>query len=76
MSKTHPMADTCDYYASVDKYGLGAGVAKFAINAKGAKAIKTEQKGDIASVFNAIKPERYKVKSISEAVKNLAIMPA
>ena len=116
MSKTHPRTDICDYYASVDKYGLGAGVypkhkapvppfhpfcrcqmiPKYAheypkpkLNAnadkeyleglkewqrarilgskRGAKeALKT---GDINSVFNAMKPERYKVKSINEVAK-------
>lgn len=116
MSKTHPRTDICDYYASVDKYGLGAGVypkhkapvppfhpfcrcqmiPKYAheypkpkLNAnadkeyldglkewqrarilgskRGAKeALKT---GDINSVFNAMKPERYKVKSINEVAE-------
>ena len=112
MSKTHPRTDICDYYASVDQYGLGAGVypkdkapvppfhpfcrcqmiprysheyAKPKLNAnadkeyleglkewqrarilgskdKANEALKT---GDINSVFNAMKPERYKVKSIN-----------
>ena len=116
MSKTHPRTDICDYYASVDKYGLGAGVypkdkapvppfhpfcrcqmiPKYAheypkpkLNAKADKeyldglkewqrarilgskdkakeALKT---GDINSVFNAMKPERYKVKSIDEVAE-------
>lgn len=116
MSKTHPRTDICDYYASVDKYGLGAGVypkhkapvppfhpfcrcqmiPKYAheypkpkLNAnadkeyldglkewqrarilgskRGAKeALKT---GDINSVFNAMKPERYKVKNIDEVAE-------
>ena len=34
--------------------------------AKANEALKT---GDINSVFNAMKPERYKVKSISETVR-------
>ena len=121
MSKTHPRTDICDYYASVDKYGLGAGVypkdkapvppfhpfcrcqmiprysheyAKPKLNAnadkeyleglkewqrarilgskdKANEALKT---GDINSVFNAMKPERYKVKSIDEVAKNLGII--
>ena len=116
MSKTHPRTDICDYYASVDKYGLGAGVypkdkapvppfhpfcrcqmvpkyadeySKPKLNAdadkeylsglkewqrarilgskdKANEALKT---GDINSVFNAMKPERYKVKSINEVAK-------
>lgn len=116
MSKTHPRTDICDYYASVDKYGLGAGVypkdkapvppfhpfcrcqmiPKYAheypkpkLNAKADKeyleglkewqrarilgskdkakeALKT---GDINSVFNAMKPERYKVKNIDEVAE-------
>lgn len=116
MSKTHPRTDICDYYASVDKYGLGAGVypkdkapvppfhpfcrcqmipkyaheySKPKLNAKADKeyleglkewqrarilgskdkakeALKT---GDINSVFNAMKPERYKVKSINEVAE-------
>ena len=116
MSKTHPRTDICDYYASVDKYGLGAGVypkdkapvppfhpfcrcqmiprysheyAKPKLNAnadkedleglkewqrarilgskdKANEALKT---GDINSVFNAMKPERYKVKSIDEVAE-------
>lgn len=116
MSKTHPRTDICDYYASVDKYGLGAGVypkdkapvppfhpfcrcqmipkyaheySKPKLNAdadkeyleglkewqrarilgskdKAKEALKT---GDINSVFNAMKPERYKVKSIDEVAE-------
>ena len=116
MSITHPRTDICDYYAGVDKYGLGAGVypkdkapvppfhpfcrcqmvPKYAheyskpklnanadkeyllglkewqrarilgIKAKANEALKT---GDINSVFNAMKPERYKVKSINEVAK-------
>ena len=116
MSKTHPRTDICDYYASVDKYGLGAGVypkdkapvppfhpfcrcqmipkyaheySKPKLNAKADKeyleglkewqrarilgskdkakeALKT---GDINSVFNAMKPERYKVKNIDEVAE-------
>ena len=116
MSITHPRTDICDYYAGVDKYGLGAGVypkdkapvppfhpfcrcqmvpkyaheyAKPKLNtdadkeylsglkewqrarilgskAKANEALKT---GDINSVFNAMKPERYKVKSIDEVAK-------
>ena len=104
MSKTHPRTDICDYYASVDKYGLGAGVypkhkapvppfhpfcrcqmipkyaheypkprlkewqrARILGSKRGAKeALKT---GDINSVFNAMKPERYKVKNIDEVAE-------
>ena len=116
MSITHPRTDICDYYAGVDKYGLGAGVypkdkapvppyhpfcrcqmvpkysheyAKPKLNtdadkeylsglkewqrarilgskAKADAALKT---GDINSVFNAMKPERYKVKSINEVAE-------
>ncbi|MCI7237580.1 hypothetical protein [Campylobacter sp.] len=116
MSITHPRTDICDYYAGVDKYGLGAGVypkdkapvppfhpfcrcqmvpkysheyAKPKLNAKAdkeylsglkewqrarilgskAKASEAMKTGDINSVFNAMKPERYKVKSINEVAK-------
>lgn len=116
MSKTHPRTDICDYYASVDKYGLGAGVypkdkapvppfhpfcrcqmipryaheyAKPKLNANAdkeyleglkewqrarilgskAKADEALKTGDVASVFNAMKPERYKVKSIDEVAE-------
>ena len=116
MSKTHPRTDICDYYASVDKYGLGAGVypkhkapvppfhpfcrcqmiPKYAheypkpkLNANAdkeyleglkewqrarilgskAKANEALKTGDINSVFNAMKPERYKVKSINEVAE-------
>ena len=121
MSITHPRTDICDYYAGVDKYGLGAGVypkdkapvppfhpfcrcqmipkysheySKPKLNTKAdkeyllglkewqrarilgskAKANEALKTGDINSVFNAMKPERYKVKSISEVAKNLAII--
>ena len=117
----HPRTDICDYYAGVDKYGLGAGVypkdkapvppyhpfcrcqmipkyadeySKPKLNAdadkeyleglkewqrarilgskdKANEALKT---GDINSVFNAMKPARYKVKSIDEVAKNLGII--
>ncbi|MCI6343949.1 MAG: hypothetical protein MR769_04615 [Campylobacter sp.] len=116
MSITHPRTDICDYYAGVDKYGLGAGVypkdkapvppfhpfcrcqmipryadeyAKPKLNAKAdkeyllglkewqrarilgskAKANEALKTGDINGVFNAMKPERYKVKSINEVAK-------
>ena len=116
MSITHPRTDICDYYAGVDKYGLGAGVypkdkapvppfhpfcrcqmipkysheyAKPKLNANAdkeyllglkewqrarilgskAKANEALKTGDINSVFNAMKPERYKVKSINEVAK-------
>ena len=116
MSITHPRTDICDYYAGVDKYGLGAGVypkdkapvppfhpfcrcqmvpkyaheyAKPKLNANAdkeylsglkewqrarilgskAKADEALKTGDINSVFNAMKPERYKVKSINEVAK-------
>ena len=116
MSITHPRTDICDYYAGVDKYGLGAGVypkdkapvppfhpfcrcqmvpkysheyAKPKLNANAdkeylsglkewqrarilgskAKANEALKTGDINSVFNAMKPERYKVKSIDEVAK-------
>ncbi|MCI7362177.1 MAG: hypothetical protein MSH30_02455 [Campylobacter sp.] len=116
MSITHPRTDICDYYAGVDKYGLGAGVypkdkapvppfhpfcrcqmipryadeyAKPKLNAKAdkeyllglkewqrarilgskAKAEEALKTGDINGVFNAMKPERYKVKSINEVAK-------
>ncbi|MCI7463937.1 MAG: hypothetical protein MSA79_04745 [Campylobacter sp.] len=116
MSITHPRTDICDYYAGVDKYGLGAGVypkdkapvppfhpfcrcqmvpkysheyAKPKLNANAdkeyllglkewqrarilgskAKASEAMKTGDINSVFNAMKPERYKVKSIDEVAK-------
>ena len=116
MSITHPRTDICDYYAGVDKYGLGAGVypkdkapvppfhpfcrcqmipkyadeyAKPKLNADAdkeylsglkewqrarilgskAKANEALKTGDINSVFNAMKPERYKVKSINEVAK-------
>lgn len=116
MSITHPRTDICDYYASVDKYGLGAGVypkdkapvppfhpfcrcqmipkysheyPKPKLNAKAdkeyleglkewqrarilgskAKADEAMKTGDVASVFNAMKPERYKVKSINEVAE-------
>lgn len=116
MSITHPRTDICDYYAGVDKYGLGAGVypkdkapvppfhpfcrcqmipryadeyAKPKLNAKAdkeyllglkewqrarilgskAKADEALKTGDINGVFNAMKPERYKVKSINEVAK-------
>ncbi len=39
--------------------------------AKANEALKT---GDINGVFNAMKPERYKVKNINEVAKNLAII--
>ncbi|MCI6344454.1 MAG: hypothetical protein MSH30_02730 [Campylobacter sp.] len=41
--------------------------------AKADEALKT---GDVASVFNAMKPKRYKVKSINEVAGNLAIISA
>ena len=116
MSITHPRTDICDYYAGVDKYGLGAGVypkdkapvppfhpfcrcqmvpkysheyAKPKLNANAdkeyllglkewqrarilgskAKASEALKTGDINSVFNAMKPERYKVKSINEVAE-------
>ena len=116
MSITHPRTDICDYYAGVDKYGLGAGVypkdkapvppfhpfcrcqmipkysheySKPKLNTKAdkeyllglkewqrarilgskAKASEAMKTGDINSVFNAMKPERYKVKSIDEVAK-------
>ena len=116
MSITHPRTDICDYYAGVDKYGLGAGVypkdkapvppfhpfcrcqmvpkyaheySKPKLNANAdkeylsglkewqrarilgskAKADAALKTGDINSVFNAMKPERYKVKSIDEVAK-------
>ena len=116
MSITHPRTDICDYYAGVDKYGLGAGVypkdkapvppyhpfcrcqmvpkysheyAKPKLNANAdkeylsglkewqrarilgskAKADEALKTGDVASVFNAMKPERYKVKSINEVAE-------
>ena len=116
MSITHPRTDICDYYAGVDKYGLGAGVypkdkapvppfhpfcrcqmvpkysheyAKPKLNANAdkeylsglkewqrarilgskAKADAALKTGDINSVFNAMKPERYKVKSINEVAE-------
>ena len=116
MSITHPRTDICDYYAGVDKYGLGAGVypkdkapvppfhpfcrcqmvpkysheySKPKLNANAdkeylsglkewqrarilgskAKASEAMKTGDVASVFNAMKPERYKVKSINEVAK-------
>ena len=116
MSITHPRTDICDYYAGVDKYGLGAGVypkdkapvppfhpfcrcqmvpkyaheySKPKLNADAdkeylsglkewqrarilgskAKADEALKTGDVASVFNAMKPERYKVKSINEVAK-------
>ena len=116
MSITHPRTDICDYYAGVDKYGLGAGVypkdkapvppfhpfcrcqmipkysheySKPKLNTKAdkeyllglkewqrarilgskAKANEALKTGDINSVFNAMKPERYKVKSINEVAK-------
>lgn len=116
MSITHPRTDICDYYAGVDKYGLGAGVypkdkapvppfhpfcrcqmvpkyaheySKPKLNANAdkeylsglkewqrarilgskAKADEALKTGDINSVFNAMKPERYKVKSINEVAK-------
>ena len=116
MSITHPRTDICDYYAGVDKYGLGAGVypkdkapvppyhpfcrcqmvpkyaheySKPKLNANAdkeylsglkewqrarilgskAKADAALKTGDINSVFNAMKPERYKVKSINEVAK-------
>ena len=116
MSITHPRTDICDYYAGVDKYGLGAGVypkdkapvppfhpfcrcqmvpkyaheySKPKLNANAdkeylsglkewqrarilgskAKASEAMKTGDINSVFNAMKPERYKVKSINEVAK-------
>lgn len=116
MSKTHPRTDICDYYASVDKYGLGAGVypkhkapvppfhpfcrcqmiplyadeySKAKLNANAdkeyllslkewqrarilgskAKADEAIKTGNINSVFNAMKPGRYKVKSISEVAE-------
>ena len=116
MSITHPRTDICDYYAGVDKYGLGAGVypkdkapvppfhpfcrcqmvpkyaheySKPKLNANAdkeyllglkewqrarilgskAKANEALKTGDINSVFNAMKPERYKVKSINEVAK-------
>ena len=112
----HPRTDICDYYAGVDKYGLGAGVypkdkapvppfhpfcrcqmipkyadeyAKPKLNAKAdkeylqglkewqrarilgskAKASEAMKTGDINGVFNAMKPERYKVKNINEVVE-------
>ncbi|MDD7323161.1 MAG: hypothetical protein SOU37_01620, partial [Campylobacter lanienae] len=118
MSITHPRTDICDYYAGVDKYGLGAGVypkdkapvppfhpfcrcqmipryadeyAKPKLNANAdkeylsglkewqrarilgskAKANEALKTGDINSVFNAMKPERYKVKSINEVAKQI-----
>ena len=116
MSITHPRTDICDYYAGVDKYGLGAGVypkdkapvppfhpfcrcqmvpkyaheySKPKLNANAdkeylsglkewqrarilgskAKASEAMKTGDINSVFNAMKPERYKVKSIDEVAE-------
>lgn len=116
MSITHPRTDICDYYAGVDKYGLGAGVypkdkapvppfhpfcrcqmipkyahehSKPKLNANAdkeylsglkewqrarilgskAKASEAMKTGDINSVFNAMKPERYKVKNINEVAK-------
>nr|WP_321432001.1 hypothetical protein [uncultured Campylobacter sp.] len=116
MSITHPRTDICDYYASVDKYGLGAGVypkdkapvppfhpfcrcqmvpkyadeySKPKLNADAdkeyllglkewqrarilgskAKANEALKTGDITGVFNAMKPERYKVKSIDEVAQ-------
>lgn len=116
MSKTHPRTDICDYYASVDKYGLGAGVypkhkapvppfhpfcrcqmiplyadeySKAKLNANAdkeyllslkewqrarilgskAKADEAIKTGNINSVFNAMKPKRYKVKSINEVAE-------
>ncbi|MDY4446515.1 hypothetical protein [Campylobacter sp.] len=116
MSITHPRTDICDYYAGVDKYGLGAGVypkdkapvppfhpfcrcqmipkyageySKPKLNANAdkeyllglkewqrarilgskAKASEALKTGDINSVFNAMKPERYKVKNINEVVE-------
>ena len=116
MSITHPRTDICDYYAGVDKYGLGAGVypkdkapvppfhpfcrcqmvpkyaheySKPKLNANAdkeylsglkewqrarilgskAKADEALKTGDVASVFNAMKPERYKVKSINEVAE-------
>ena len=117
MSITHPRTDICDYYAGVDKYGLGAGVypkdkapvppfhpfcrcqmipkysheyAKPKLNANAdkeylsglkewqrarilgskAKANEALKTGDINGVFNAMKPERYKVKNSQVQNKN------
>ena len=116
MSKTHPRTDICDYFANVDKYGLGAGVypkdkapippfhpfcrcamipkyadeystpklnknadkeyleglkdwQKARVLGSKAKADEAMKTGDIKAIFNAMKPERYKVKEINEIIK-------